>query len=80
MQNERTILLICGGLFIFILVFLPVIIMLITRSKIAALSLESDQAIAANASNSADQNKTIAENRSTSSRYFNVNTRVATIL
>ncbi len=79
MQNERTILLICGGLFIFILVFLPVIIMLITRSKIAALSLESDQAIAANASNSADQNKTIAENRSTSSRYFNVNTRVATI-
>ncbi|CDS91620.1 membrane hypothetical protein [Sphingobacterium sp. PM2-P1-29] len=49
------------------------------RRVVTVLSLSSDQAIAANASQNAAANEIIGQNRSASSRVFNINTRRATI-
>jgi len=78
MENE-TILMICGGLFIFIIALLPMILLWLNRQAVRTLSANSNQAINANANQPVATNQVVIQNLATSSLYNNINTREATI-
>lgn len=79
MEKEIILLLICGGLFIFIIALLPMILLWFNRSAVRTLSANATQTVNANASLTPEVNETNSRNRKESSRHYNINTREATI-
>lgn len=75
---DEIILFICGGLFIFIIALLPLVLLWSNRKVVRDLSLASDQAIDNYVNQPSSQNKTRKQIRAESSVH-NINTREATI-
>jgi len=79
MKNEIILLLICSGLFIFIIALLPMILLWFNRRAVRNLSANATQAVNASAHQGPAVNQTINQNLAGSSLYHNINTREATI-